>query len=197
MIKIGLSGNRFSGKDRIADLFKFYSIPIFDADLVLKFMFNCDYEFLGKIREQSGADYFRINDKLDPVRISYDNVFDGMLDMIEKKLFLAYEKFQKDNFEAVYTIFKSNLLFERGWYGEMDLNIIVDAPLLIRYNRGLKKTDLSVRQLELLIDKESNSNVKGALADYVIDNYSDANVEKKILEIDQEIINRFILEDIP
>ena len=38
MIKVGLSGNRYSGKTAISKMFKQIGIPVFDADIVLKFI---------------------------------------------------------------------------------------------------------------------------------------------------------------
>jgi len=38
MIKVGLSGNRYSGKTAVSKMFKQIGIPVFDADIVLKFI---------------------------------------------------------------------------------------------------------------------------------------------------------------
>ena len=44
MIKIGLTGNRYSGKDRVCKIFEQISIPVFQADVVLKFIINHNFE---------------------------------------------------------------------------------------------------------------------------------------------------------
>ena len=61
MIKVGLSGNRYSGKDRVASLFNQIGVPIFNADVILKFILSCNYEVLGKIKEKFGGLRFYIN----------------------------------------------------------------------------------------------------------------------------------------
>ena len=40
MIKVGLSGNRYAGKDAVSRLFEQIRVPVFDADIVLKFILN-------------------------------------------------------------------------------------------------------------------------------------------------------------
>jgi dephospho-CoA kinase len=36
MIKVGLSGNRYSGKNEVCNIFRKLTIPVFEADTVLK-----------------------------------------------------------------------------------------------------------------------------------------------------------------
>ena len=40
MITLGLSGSRYSGKKTTVEVFKRIGIPVFDADLILKFILN-------------------------------------------------------------------------------------------------------------------------------------------------------------
>ena len=44
MIKVGLSGNRYAGKDAVSRLFEQIRVPVFDADIVLKFILNYNFE---------------------------------------------------------------------------------------------------------------------------------------------------------
>jgi dephospho-CoA kinase len=54
MIKVGLTGNRFSGKDTVCKLFEQIGVPVFNADVVLKFILNYNYEINYKIRNIFG-----------------------------------------------------------------------------------------------------------------------------------------------
>ena len=44
MLKVGLSGNRYAGKDAVSRLFEQIRVPVFDADIVLKFILNYNFE---------------------------------------------------------------------------------------------------------------------------------------------------------
>ena len=48
MIKVGLSGNRYSGKDEICNIFRKLTIPVFEADTVLKFIIDQRIEFVDR-----------------------------------------------------------------------------------------------------------------------------------------------------
>jgi len=50
MVKIGLTGNRYSGKDRTARLFEQITIPVFHADIILKFILNHNFEMQHKLK---------------------------------------------------------------------------------------------------------------------------------------------------
>jgi dephospho-CoA kinase len=49
MIKVGLSGNRYSGKNRIAKIFTQIGVPVFEADVILKFILNHNHELQAEI----------------------------------------------------------------------------------------------------------------------------------------------------
>jgi dephospho-CoA kinase len=63
MIKVGLSG-RYSGKDRTARVFKQIGVPIFEADVILKFILNYNEELIDLIKIKIGSEYFT-KDELD------------------------------------------------------------------------------------------------------------------------------------
>jgi dephospho-CoA kinase len=65
MLKVGLSGNRYAGKDAVSRLFEQIKIPVFDADIVLKFILNYNFEINYKIRGAFGDAFSAPGDLLD------------------------------------------------------------------------------------------------------------------------------------
>ena len=59
MIKVGISGNRYSGKSTICKMFKQISIPVFDADTVLKFILGHEITIVNEIRKNVGTQIFK------------------------------------------------------------------------------------------------------------------------------------------
>ena len=106
MISVGLSGNRYSGKDRVSKLFSQISVPVFHADIVLRFIINYNYELQNDIVQSIGYDYFTIDGKLDTNKIKDESVFNKVIDIVEPDLFEAYKRFCNKN-GSVYTIFHS------------------------------------------------------------------------------------------
>ena len=125
MIKVGLSGNRYSGKDRVSTLFSQISIPVFEADIVMKFILMHNYELQNDIMNKIGYDYFNAEGQLDFDKVKNGKVFGSILTIIEKDLLNAYKRFSERHKESIYTIFHSSCLFEAGWNKKMHYNITV------------------------------------------------------------------------
>ena len=191
MIYIGLSGNRYSGKDRIARIFKQIHIPVFDADLVLRFAIHYNVELLQKVKKDWGEYYFGEGTNLDMDRIQRDNKFGKLVKYFEKDIFEAYNKFNLKNKNSIYTIFHSSILFESDWYKRMDQNISVFSPTNDRIERCKFLTDYKISDIYNLIQTEMEDLEKNNKSDYIIHNYesSGKDVLNTICEIDKKVID--------
>lgn len=195
MIKVGLSGNRFSGKDTISQIFRNVSIPVFDADVIVKFILNYNYDLIGEITKKLGSDYILKDYRLDLNLISRNKKFGMVLKMIEEDIFNAYQKFEDKNKKSVYTIFNSSILYETGWHNKMDTNITVYAPFIDRVERGksvLKGQYHDRTTINTLLSSEIDELTKNEKADHVIHNYNEFNIQKQVMDIDQIIIDNYI-----
>ena len=194
MIKIGLSGTRFSGKNEVASLFSDIGIPVFDADLVTRFILSNEYNIIGEIRDKVGKQYFR-NGILDTKIIDKDGVFNKIISIIEPVLLDAYQRFEDNNKSCIYTLFNSSILFERKWDKKMDYNISVYSPFIHRVERAKKIKEKGLENLtsiNLILSKETDELSKNSLADYVIHNYNHFDIEKQVSNIDQKIIDLYL-----
>jgi dephospho-CoA kinase len=197
MIKIGLSGTRLSGKDKVAKLFKSIGVPIFDTDLVIRFILAHEYKLIEKIRKIIGNDYFR-GDVLNIDKVSRDGIFNNIVSIIEPVIFEAYYKFENKNKGYVYTVFNSSILFERKWNKKMDYNISVYSPIIYRVERAKKINEKgfeSVSKIKNVLNKEMDELVKNSLSDYIIHNYNEINIKRQIDNIDQKIIDLYLKEE--
>lgn len=197
MIKIGLSGTRFSGKNEVANLFNEISIPVFDADLVIRFILAHEYNILAEIRDKVGAQYFK-HGKLDADMIEKDGVFNKIIAIMEPILFDAYHKFENKNKGSIYTIFSSSILFERKWNKKMDYNISVYSPFIHRVERAKKIKEKGLETLSsinLFLNKETDELSKNSLADHVIHNYNEFNIKNQVDKIDQKIIDLYLKKE--
>lgn len=194
MFKIGLSGTRFSGKNEVASLFKKIGIPVFDVDLVIKFILAHEYEVLALIRDNVGSEYF-IKGKLNTDKIEEDGVFDKILIIIEPIIFDAYNKFQTKYRKSIYTIFKSSILFDKGWHEKMDFNISVYSPFIHRVERAKESRERgfeNLTKINLTLSKENDELKKNSFADYVIHNYNEFDLVNQVNKIDQKIIDYYL-----
>lgn len=206
MITVGLSGNRYSGKKTVCTLFEKIGIPVFDADTVLKFILNYNQDVLSDIRKVLGNDAF-YGHSLD-FRHLNKKQFESILSIVEADIFKAYTRFNKvhEAKGAIYTIFKSSVLFEYEWDKKVDLSINVFSPDTDRMKRCKYKTNMGLLIIRDKMKEEMESLEKSNLADYIIKNNNEdsigfdskspsANLLKQVNEIDQEIINEYIYKE--
>lgn len=193
MVKIGLTGNRYSGKDRIARLFKQIHIPVFDADIVLKFAINYNIELLQKLKLIIGEYYFD-HGNLNMKRVRKDNKFGEVLNFFEEDIFKAYERFNK-NSKSVYTIFHSSVLFESGWDKRMDQTISAFSPVNSRIERCQFLTDYKLSEIHMLVKTEMDELEKNKKSTYVIHNYEligGRDTLDSVCHTDQKIIDFYL-----
>ena len=194
-LKIGLSGNRYSGKSRVCKIFNQVGIPVFEADVILKFILLHNYELQSLVADKIGRKYFN-NGVLDYDKVINGKVFSDILSIVEKDLFDAWERFQKKNYKSIYCIFHSSMLFERGWDKKMDKNISVFAPYSDRIYRCKFLTNESVSKIYSLTKSEMDELKKNSLSDFVIHNYNEDSVFGDILtqvnRVDKSIIDNYL-----
>jgi len=201
MIKIGLTGNRYSGKDTVAKMFEQIKIPVFNADIILKFILNFDINVNKDILDNYGEYIFTGPESMiDPKKIRSKKDFDKLVNFAEFELKRAYERFRLENKQSVYTIFHSSILFERGWNKDMDFTINVFAPKDVRSLRCEKITKQSAYNISQLIKGEMDDLVKNKLADYTIHNYASCAIAfgdttDQVNRIDQKIIDKYLIKE--
>lgn len=195
MIKVGLSGNRFSGKDKISKIFEDISIPVFDADVIVKFVLNYNYELFTKIKESLGHKYISKLHTLNLNLINEDGKFGKVLSLIEDDVFRAYQNFEDKHKKSIYTVFNSSVLYESKWSDRMDKNITVYAPFIDRVERAKKELKGQYHDrstINTLLNHEMDELDKNSKGDHVIHNYNEFDVKKTIMQIDQSLINDYL-----
>lgn len=193
MYNIGLTGNRFSGKNSVAALFRSIGIPVFDADAVLKYMLHYKPELTKSVKKEFGPEYV-VMDFINPIAFDTDDKFNKLLDLVEYELFQAYHKFSdKYQDSKQYTIFHSSIIFERSYQKHLNEIITVFAPKEDRMYRFKMETDDKLDVIHSLLSKEIPDLDKNKLSDYIIHNYEGApDALMQVNNIDTEITDKII-----
>jgi dephospho-CoA kinase len=190
MIKVGLSGNRYSGKDEICSIFRKLTIPVFEADVVLKFIINHDMAVTDQIRRELPHVY---NNSLyiEPKLVAKSD-FDKIVDFAQHELMMAYEKFSEKHRGSIYTIFHSSILFEREWQKLMDKSIAVFCPKITRMERCRDITKNKVSDIAYLMRNEIDDLDKNRMANFVLHNYEGRKQLDQVHQIDQMVIDSYL-----
>jgi dephospho-CoA kinase len=182
MLKIGLTGNMCSGHDKVAKIFRNMNVPVFDADVAIKFLLNYREDMIKNIRIQFGDNIF---DKgiIQPSKFNSTEKFDRLLDIIELELLKLYESWRLCHKSSSYTVFKCSILFERNLDKNMNYTISSFRP---RYERAqsLVQTGLTMIQAYDILDSELDELQKNQRSTWIINNDEDVILQtKKIHEI--------------
>lgn len=171
MLKVGLTGNFYSGYDDAANLFEHSNVPVFDADLVLKFMINYSGKVIKKIKQEFGQDIYLLG-LLDLKKFQTNSDFDKLFKLIQLDLIKSYEKWRLKHTDNPYTIFKSSVLFERNLDTSMNFNMHVFRPQNDRKKDIQNLTNIPALTIDTIISNEMDELEKNQKSDFVIHNYN-------------------------
>lgn len=188
---IALTGPRYSGKTGVSKIFRSMGIPVFDADIVIKYILNYNEEITTQVKNFFGNSYV-ICDYINPIAFDNDEKFNSLIDLVEFDLFEAYYKFQKKNKKSVYTIFKSSLIFERNYQKKFNHTISVFSPKEERISRYSMRTGTTLEKAHSLFKGEMDEMRKNQLSDFIIHNYQGSeDIKKQIQLIDDKIVDKY------
>jgi dephospho-CoA kinase len=189
ILRVGLTGGRFSGKSSVSKLFKQIHIPVFDADAFIKYLLNYDSHLVKRVNAKFGR-FYTISNYLNPMAFDNDEKFDELIQMVEGRVFDAFDDFV-DKYGSQYVIFQSSLIVERNWGSRFDYTINVFAPLETRIHRYVNSTGESLESTWKVFEKEISDREKNSKCDYVIHNYTDG---PDILRTIENLDNNFVEE---
>jgi dephospho-CoA kinase len=198
MIKVGLTGNYYSGQYEIGKLFEELDVPVFDADLILKYLINYSNPHIKQIRSELGEYSYHMG-LLKVNKLTDNKSWNKLIDIVEFDLVKAYEKFRLQHKDEFYTIFKYSYLFERKLDKSMDFNVSCYRPKYYRKSDMQTLTYMDTYSINRLVENEMDELFKNKKADFTIENYntgSNANsdiiigLENKVRNVHKSIIKK-------
>jgi dephospho-CoA kinase len=192
MIKVGLTGNYYSGQNEVAKILNSLNVKVFDADLLLKYLLNYSKEHILRIKSTFGENSYSIG-LLNLNKFDDTKKWNKLIDEVEFDIYTSYEKFRQKHKEDFYTVFKYSYLFERQLNVSMDFNINCFRPKSIRKQDLTLLTPLSDYLIDKILDSEYGEFVKNKNADFLIQNYSregQINLDEKVRTTHNKIMNK-------
>ena len=174
MLKIGLTGNLCSGYIEVAKILENFDVPVFDADIALKFLLNYREDIIRNIKIQFG-DVFNAG-LLDVKKFNTNEKFSKLIDIAKPELMKIYESFRFTNKHASYTVFKSSILFEKGMEKEMNDVICCFSPREKRAIQYSNEMNITLADAYTVLENEMDELVKNQKATWVIHNYDNLSL---------------------
>lgn len=196
-IKVGLTGNYLSGVEDIVTILRRYGVPVFDCDLMIKYLIYNSEEHIGIIQDTFGDTVFS-NGIIDLAKFEgYDEdtgklKFHVLLKLLEFDLKKFYEGWRLVHNDVPYTVFKSQILYEFGFHSWMNLNINCLRPLKDRSKILHDHHGFSYEDAYKLLQNEMEETHKNSFSTYTIYNYSNyyLSVEEQFSNIHKSIKNK-------
>jgi dephospho-CoA kinase len=191
MYKVGLTGNLYSGIEDVCLTFKEKGIPVFDADVILKFVLNWEQETLRDVRIQFSADVFQ-SGFIKSSSFNTDQKTNRLIDVARDKVMNKYREFIKKNGNSKFVIFKSHFLYESNFVKEMDYNISIHKPKEERIKALKKDTNVFGYLAQEYLEPEMPELSKNKTSNFIINNSDlsnslDKQIDYIITEIDSKI----------
>jgi len=169
MIKIGLTGSIGMGKTTIAKMFADAGIPVFDADAIVHQLYSKGGQAVQQIVKVFPDTI--IDNKVDRAALAKHlakNPAD--FDILEKIIHPEVAKERKNWITAQQKakqriiLFDIPLLLEKGGKKDVDIVIVVTAPL----GRVLSREGMNEEKLEQILQRQMPDKLKRKHADYII-----------------------------
>ena len=181
MIKVGLTGSIGMGKSTVADMFKSFGYPVFDADKAVHNLYERGGAGINIIKSFYPAAVINSAVNRDKLR-SYiienpDKIreLEGLIHPLVKKL---RDDFLKINQNKELIVFDIPLLFETGLNKTMDITVVVSAPYHVQHKRVMSREGMTERIFSELLAKQISDDEKKTMADIVIKTDESLNMTK-------------------
>lgn len=186
-IKIGITGGIGSGKSVVSRLLEMIGIPVYIADVESKRLTNTDLYIRKELSSLLGKEVFEGGVLNKPFLASYifghpehAEVVNGIIHPRVKEDFHRWME-ERSAFPVVGM--ESAILIESGFADEVDVVVVVYAPLETRIQRAVKR-DCSSRELIMKrIQSQMNDEEKCKQADYVIVNDDETPLIPQVLAL--------------
>lgn len=197
MIKIGITGGIAAGKSTAANYCEKKGAYIFNADQKSKAHLKKSLSLQKKIINIFGSK-IAPNNKIDLdllAKEAFENktnieILNGI--MWPEVFLLINKEYDEIKSKKIYRYFivDAALIFEANYKNFFDQTILITASKKIRLERAIKRTNISLENIQNRIASQMTDKEKINLADYVIDNnYTINNLHKKIDFVIDEIIS--------
>ena len=171
MYKVGLTGNYYSGQTEVAELFEDYNVPVFNANLVTKFLLNFSPKHIQKIKSEFGEGAYSVG-LLNINRFSNNRDFNKIFDIVELDIMKSFELFRLKHKYEFYTIFHFDYLYERNLDKLMNFNVTCYRPAYQRKSDMEYLTNFPKPVIEKILSSEVEESIKNKKSDFIIHNYN-------------------------
>jgi len=190
---IGLTGGIGSGKSSVLQIFKKIGVSTYNADESAKKLISSDKKIIYSIKQLFGEDIYNeneLNSKLVSKIVFNDKEkLKSLNSIIHPAVALDFNKFCLRHRNESYIVKEAAIIFETKTENLFNKIIYVKTPEEIRIDRVMQRDNLSRDDVLNRIQNQINETSIIDKCDFVIDNINYNELEQKVLEIHNTLIN--------
>ncbi len=171
MIKIGLTGSIAMGKSAVAAMFIREGVPVFDADAEVHRLQGPQGALVSKIEARfpgttgaQGVD----RQKLGRLVLGKPEELRALERIIHPAVFHARQRFLKRYRARPLVVLDIPLLFEKGGADQVDVTVVVSAPLWMQRKRVMARRGMTAQRFAQIRNLQLPDHLKCRRADFVI-----------------------------
>ncbi len=193
MKTIGITGGIGSGKTTCCRLFEKRGIPVYYADTRAKNLMLTSRPLKKQIKELLGEEAYHRNGRPNRPYIASQIFSDKKL--LKQMNAIVHPAVGRDVIgwvqaqKAPYVLYEAALLVENGSYKNFDKLLVVTCPKEERIRRVMKRDGVGKEAVLARMKNQLPEKKKVAVADMLIDNSGELDLEKQIQKIHENIIS--------
>jgi dephospho-CoA kinase len=191
MLKIGLTGGIGSGKTTVANLFAKLGAPVIDADKIAKKLMEPASPCFTTVVEHFGPSILMSNGDLDRevlsnIIFSHPEEKKWLENLLHPKV-IAHMQAEANQVGYPYCIFAIPLLVEANCIDLVDQTLVVDCSEILQLNRTKKRDNMSLNQVQAIIDSQCKREDRIEMANDIITNEDDfQSLEQQVKKLHEK-----------
>lgn len=189
---VGITGGIGSGKSTVCRVFKLLGVPVFEADLAAKKLYDTNEELKHGLIRLFGEKIYTPDGRLDRKKLA-SVIFNNDLhlarvnELVHPIVRNEFSKWLENYKSSPYVIHEAAILFESGFYKMMDFSILVSAPEEQRLERVIARDGATKEMVKKRMEKQWPDEKKQKLADRVLINDNKNLIIPEIIQIDKRL----------
>ncbi len=193
MLKVGLTGNIGSGKTVVSGIFSKLGVPVFYADNEARKLYE-RLEVKVILKSVFGGTIFNDNDEIDrsilagivfndPVKLRTLN------QVIHPLVRESFGRWTLDHKDHLYLLYEAAILFESGYYKDLDRIVLVMAPEELRIKRVMERDNSDREEVLNRISNQWAEDKKVPMADFIIRNDGKEMLIPQVMDVHRKILS--------
>jgi dephospho-CoA kinase len=188
---VGLTGGIGSGKSTVAKIFLSLGIPVFFADDVAKSCYG-ERPIQQQVINAFGSDLYKdgqLQSKILASRVfGHPDALQKLEAIIHPRVHELWTDFTRAHSGAKYIVRENAILIASNGHLTCDKIILVTAPLEVKIQRVMQRSQLTREQIEARIQHQWTDEQLTPFADWIVANDNQNSILKQVLLIHEELM---------